>query len=370
MLKHRSLTLHKFVSVVSPDLLERYFKSLNVQNTPTGWETLSGEALEQFLARPENAETESLVRQDLERVNDIAGEGVGIVIRAFGRFGLQFDQERTTEENALRLFLDHPRAFDFAWTRFLLHASTSKLSVHAIDRREVNVDEGAVLEMQARVRQWFKGQEKGEQGEVSHFEDDGDDIFLIRHGTYYRALPNWQGEELDVTALRLAVEDVMIYERQTGLLRIKATLTKDRLEYLRLFTSIVVREPELAAEAAETQVFSLEPVQEESFDYGGAGEITRVELVSVRMRLYGLTNPIVEIKSRDVLAAFKYDLGSLTLDSGVLLNARFKFTIQRGTKPPATRTFDVTPPSYSNLPDKRETQLILDYLAQQGVKIR
>lgn len=370
MLKHRSLTLHKFVTVVSPDVLHRYFERINMPNAPDGWQEMNGDALEAFLARPENAEPESLIRQDFERVNDIAGDGVGMILRASKRFGIAFDEKRTTEENAFCLFLDHPDAFDYAWTRFLLYASSSKLSVHPIGGHEFRIEGGGLERFEVGVRSWFQNQAKGDQAQVSHFDDDGDDVILIRHGTYYRAFSHWEEEGLGVVALRLAVEDVIAYERDTGLLRIKATQPKDRMEYLRLFARDFVGNEDVAQEAADAEVFNLGPIQSGEFDFNGDGPIARVELKAVRLKIYGLTNPIVDIRSKDVLAAIKYDLGGLGLDSGMLVSAKLKFTIQRQNKPPTSRTFEITPPSYTNLPDRRDTQLILEYLQRQGVKLK
>jgi len=371
MLKHRSLTVHKFVSVVSPDLLQRYFQSLRVPRKPAGWEYLNGDALEAWLGQPENADAESLIRQDLERVNDIAGDGIGIILKACTKFDVPYEAGKTSEENAMRLFLDHRRAFDFAWSRFLLFASTSKLSVHPIERREFHIEAAGLEDFEAGVRAWFAQQAKGEQGEITHNEDEDEDIILIRHGTYYRAFSHWTEEGLAAMPLRLAVEDVLVYERDSGLLRIKATQQKDRMEYLRLFAVCFIGDETVAQDAAEAEVFSLVPVQDGKFDFNGDGSITRVELKSVRLRLYGMTNPVIEVRSRDVLSAFRFDLGGLTLDGGVLLSAKMRFTLMHpGRRKPVTRTFEITPPSYTNLPDKEDAEAILQYLANQGVKLR
>ncbi len=276
MFRHRSLVVAKFVRVVSPEVWETYFARLKVSNKPEGWDALNGDALEAFLDRPENAEANSLIRNDLQKVNDIAEDGMGVVIRAYRKFGIPMDANLTCEENAFRLYLDHQAAFDFAWTRFLLYASSSSLSVYDIATTNLVFTPEAISKFEDGLGAWFAGQAKGEQREVAHFEDDGETLILIRHGTYVKAQPLWGDEGLSFIAIRPALEDVIVYEPDTGLVRIRTTLQKDRDEYLRLFALHFVGDEEVAKEAAEREVYSLTSLQNGDFSLKGEGDIARV----------------------------------------------------------------------------------------------
>ncbi len=373
MTVHRSLTLAKFVSVISHDVLQRYFARLNLVNKPEGWETLNGEALEAFLGRPENADADSIIREDFRRINDVSETAMGVVFRAYEKYNIPYPADRTAEENAFRLFLDYPKAFAFTWSRYLLFQSGSRLSVHLIERREFTVEEHGLKEFEAGVRKWYEEQGKGSHVQITPYEDQGEDILLIRRGNYMKALTHWndEGDDIDVSPLRIATEDVVVYERDTGLLKIKTPFPRDRLEYVRLFAACIVGEEGVAESAVNSEVFTLTPIQDGTFRFEGAGPVIRVELKSARIKLYGLTNPTIQIRASDVLAALKYDLGSLGLDAGVLLSVGMKFHILRpGTKKVVPRAFTITPPSHTNLPDRIDNDVILQFLRDQGIKLR
>jgi len=366
--KHRSLTFTKFVNVVSPDLIRRYIQRLNPLNPPTAWEELNGDELERYLLRPENSTPAAILREDFDRINDICADGMPLLVRACKKYGIDFDADLPAEDLAFRLFLDHQDAFDFAWTRYLLYAGTATLSVHAIPPKKTEFNEASMNALEKGLSRWFGGQAKGEQCEVSYFEDHGEHIMLLRHGTYVRAFPYWDGGALSVTAFRPALEDVMVFEPENHLLRIRGG-TADRKEYLRLFADIVLGDEEIAVQAEADEVFTLTPFQNGTFSFGGDGPITRVKLRHIRMRMYGIAEPFVEVSAPDVAIALEHDLPGLRLDAGVLLSAKLTFHIQYPGERRTTRTFKIRPPSRSDLPDRRDTELILGYLERQGVKL-
>lgn len=367
MRKHRSLTVTKFVNVIPPDLIALYLSKLSPSTPPSAWAEINGAELERWLELPENVNVSEIIREDFRRVNDICTDGMPVVLKAFKRAGLEYDQEAAAEGQAFRLFLERPEIFDFAWSRYLLYAGTAKLSVHNTSAKTFDFSEKSIRSIETSLSHWFSNQAKGQQCEISHFEDEGENILLIRRGSYMRALPHWQGNELAVTALRPALEDIMVFERERGLIRIRTAGQSDRKEYLRLFASCILGDEELAAQAETEEVFTLSPFQQGTFSYAGTGPITRVQLQHVKMRLYGVTEPIVEIRAPDVAIAFEHDLPGMTLESGLLLSARLKFHIQYPRERATTRTFTISPPSRSDLPDRRDRDLILGYLADQGV---
>lgn len=367
MRKHRSLVVTKFAGVIDPGRMRRYLESLSPETPPSAWAEINGPVLDQWMNQPENVHIAEIIREDFRRINDICTDGMPLLVRAYKRAVIPIDQDLPAEDLAFLLFLDHRKAFEFAWSRYLLFAGAAKLSVHATTAKNIDFSDDSLRGFELSLSQWFSDQAKGQQCEISHFEDDGENLLLIRRGTYVRALPHWQGNELAVTALRPALEDIIVFERERGLIRIKTTAQNDRKEYLRLFALCILGDEKLAAEAESEEVFTLTPIQQGNFSFSGSGPITRVQLQHVKMRLYGVTEPLVEIRARDVAIAFEHDMQGLTLESGLLLSARLKFHIQHAGERATTRTFTISPPSRSDLPDRRDRQLILNYLEQQGV---
>jgi hypothetical protein len=54
--------------------------------------------LEEFLNDPQN-QAGPAIFEDFQRMNDLAGQRVGLLLRAYDRAQLQYDQEQTSEAN-------------------------------------------------------------------------------------------------------------------------------------------------------------------------------------------------------------------------------------------------------------------------------
>ena len=375
MPKYKGLSLSRFVASILPETMQAYGERLSQIFSegpvlPAGWELINGEALQHYMDQPENAEVAAVVRQDFQRVNSIADEGTPTLVRAYQKYGIALPGEETPEQLAMRLFLKHPDAFDFAWSRYLLYGSAARLSVHFMRLGDLKISKEQLALFEYEVKRWFADQAKGEQCIVRQFEDCGEIVILIQHGTYMKAQPFWKDGEVSIVSLRPALEDVLVYEPDTSFLRIRALLPKDRDQYLSLFASSIAGDPSLCDPAVTGQVFTLAPVQDGSFDYGGAEYITGVELRRVKMRLYGSTKLVADLRSPDLLRSFRDDLPGLNVRSGDLLLVRLQFHLTYPNERPTTVTFTIEPPATTDLPERRHAEDILKYLDEQGVKLR
>ncbi len=137
MPKHRSLSLKTFVHSIPWDLFQRYFEDLlpgQVQHhsddflpeqSLSDWSFLNEEVMEQFLGDSQNAEASGVILEQFRRINDIAVYGANLLVRAYQWAGVTLDSEQPVQELAMRLFLDHPDAFQYAWSRYLLYSTDS-----------------------------------------------------------------------------------------------------------------------------------------------------------------------------------------------------------------------------------------------------
>jgi len=355
MPKHRGLTLKKFVHAIPWDLFQRYFAALEWETQPSDWVFLNHEAMEEFLKRPENAQVSGVILEDFRRINDICEQGMNLVVRAYQKFNLESDPDRPRQELAMRLFLDHRDAFEFAWSRYLLYASSSRLSLHRVPSDRVLLAESEVAAFAEESRRWFADLAKG-------------NVCSVRR-SYIRTIAYWEGDRIALNSFRPASEDILAYSPETSLLSIKASLEKDRQQYLRAFVKCIARDESLVEEAMRDHVFSLIPLQDGTFDFGGDGSISRIELLKVRLKLYGPGDPVIEVKSADVLQTFAHNLEGLSLASGELTLARFRFHIRPNDEKPAKVTFEIEPPSRTDLAQKRYADIVQRYLVQQGVKL-
>lgn len=370
MPKHRGLTLKTFVQGVPWELFDRYFQQLEAERKPTGWALINADAMKAFLDESENAEISAAILEDFRRINDICGDGMSLLVRAYDRFGIDLAQNRPAQELSMRLFLDHRDAFEFAWTRYLFFSSPSRLSHYRLQVDGLRIGDAQVARFKSDVEAWFAKLAKGDVCEVSRFEDAGDTIIRICRGSYMRIVACWEGDKINFRVFRPADEDVLVYDAKESLLSIKARLAKDRDKYLQSFACHIANDPALAEAAVQRHVFSLAPVRDGTFDFAGDGTVTAIDLVKVRLGLYAPGNSVIELKSDDVIGTLQHYIQGLTLSSGELLFARFRFHVQPEGERPTDVTFEVEPPARTDLAQKRYADIIQRYLVKQGVVLR
>lgn len=370
MSRHLTLSLEKFIDSISWDYFERYFDKKNAKLPSSGWEFINADAMKHYLSNPDKKEEAGIIQEDFQRINDIGQEGMGIIVRTCEKYSISIPNNENPLQTSMGLFLDHTIAFEFAWSRFLLYDTSARLSIYPLPKlNKIEIGPKKIQGFKNDVQQWFVEMAKGDQCTVDSYEDRGETVILIRHGSYIRAVPFWNGDFVSVNSYRPALEDVLVYDPTKSQLNVKATLAKDRETYLRLFASDILGDEDIADEAIKDEVFTLAPLQEGKFNFSGDGPITKIELVKVRMKFYGISNPVVELKADDVTTAFQYDLGSLTLNSGTLVLARFRFHLHYPGKREIKVTFEIDPPSRTDLAQKKHAQVIENYLLQQGVKL-
>lgn len=368
---HRGLTLRKFINSIDPDLFERYFDALEADKKPGPWANMNPDELQAFLDQDENAQARAIILEDFRRINDICHRGMNLVVKAYQRSGIAFDAERTSEELAIRLFLDHKEAFDFAWTRYLLYSSSSKATSHEVPVGEWNLDDAQVAAFVSEIRRWFTDLGKGDVCQVRHYEDEGQAIMLVSHGSYMRSVAFWQGSEIRFNSYRPAAEDILAFDPSEGILQIWAAQEKDRRQYLEAFIRRVVGDEGLIEGAAASRIFTLVPIMDHTFDFAGDGDVIMgVDLLKVKLRLFTVGDPVIEVQSGDVMWTFAHDLASIPMDAGEMTFARLRFHIQHLGEKLKKVTFEIQPPARTDLAQKRYADDIERYLRQQGVKLR
>ena len=370
MARHLDLSVQAFVRNVPIDLMERYLERVKVDHVHRDWLHCNADALEHFLSEPKNAEPGALIRADFQRLNDISHDAMGLLVQAFRRDLIPYDGNLPREHLAMLLFLDHPTAFDYAWSRYLLLDSSTRLGLYYLDSGTPEFGTLQKERFQQGARQWFADQAKGEHCDVQFFDDAGETLVRVQRGTYVHTRHYWDGPQISTHSYRPAVEDVLVFEPQRKLLRIKAGHDKDREQYLRLFCRHIVGNEALADGALKTETFSLAPIQQGRFDYGGDGPIARVELRRAKMRLSGVANTVVDIRAEDVREALQYDIPGLSLDAGRLDSVQLRFVIAIPGKRVKRMSVTIEPPDHSNLVERENAGLVMRYLEREGVKLR
>lgn len=372
MPRFRGLNFAKFIESVPPDLVSRYFERIPESDRPPPWAALNPDQLLAYLDDPGNATQAAQIGETFQRISDLVGNATSVLYRACERYGIAIapaDDEPLAL--AFRVYLDFPEAFDFAWARYLLYGTGTKVNTYPFPHDvQPDISEPCLQSFRAALQAWLSARAKGEDCVVRCFPDQDDLIFLIQRGNYVQTVTLWEGGALRTQSFRPAVEDVLVFESDTRLLRVRASYPTERENYLCLFAAHILGDMALADEAKRTELFSLEPIRTDSFSYGGSGQIVGVDLVKARLKLLGPYETVIDIRSADVLRSFQTDLQGLSLRSGVLLMARLRFRIKLPEEPERTLTFEIEPPGRTDLVERRHSELVLRYLEAQGVKLR
>lgn len=371
MARHRSFSFPRLQTATPPDILERLFESLRLSRRPDPWVFINPDALAEFLSDEKFAEENGRLRETLQRVNDIALALPGVVFGACARAGIDMapnGKEQTPESLAARLFIEAPRFFEFAWSQYLLLATGERVGVYDLGRVGLDITEPSIEQLQIGLSEWYAGRGKGGQCVVTHFPDTAEHTLLIQRGQFLRTLPLWEGPELSMRTFRPALEDVITYEPATGVLRVKASQKNEREAYVRFFAGIIAGDLGLADGALASSTCTLVPFQDaSSFDYGGAGWIARIALVSAVFSVDGSAGR-VSIDHDDVVSYLARAHTGFSLAAGNLRAVRLRFHIEEPGEEPCDINVTVQPPDQIRLLDRRYERVIFDYLRAQGVK--
>jgi hypothetical protein len=368
MTRHRDFDIRRFVSVVPLDGLARFFECLQIVQ-PSGWASLNGDALDLWLREPEQSEIEALVRQHLRRINDLGNQATGALIAACERYGIQPESRESFEALALRLFTETPEAFSYAWSRYLIYTNAEHLTEFYFPAGNLGLNQEAIHGLRDGLRQWFDEHHQGHQCRVEAYEDDGELIIAVQRGHYVRTISLFadDSDKVSYRNFRPVVDDVMVYDPRSSILRIKATTKSEREAYLWNLSHHLAGRDELFNIALRERIYTLGPIQDETFDFHGDAEIVEVRLTRAKIQLG--PRAYADIHSADVRATLAYGAPGINLQSGPLLAISLLFLFRVGKSEQPVHC-SITPPSKGKIPDDVFGAKVDAYLRAQGIKLR
>lgn len=368
MPKHRGITLSKFAKAVGPALLEDYFAKRYPDKKLPVHSAVTEKEIEEFMANPQNVQAAGILKEDFQRINDICQKGKSHVVKAYNRFSIPYSDRVPMESLAMELFLNHDKAFDYAYAWYCYYNSSSKLSHHRMPG-EVNLSTVNVGKFENEIRDWFGNLAKGKECLVTHYQENNISVILVKHGSYIRTVPYWEeANKVSFHSFRPASEDILLYDKDNQALSIKATLPKDREQYIKSFAKYLMGDESLAASPDRDAVFTLKPLQDGTFNWNGNKDIKRIILTKAKFQLPGATEPVVSISSDNVRKTLEEEDFGFGLDAGELTYARFRFFLEIDGKTKKV-SFMITPPDASDHSQQKYAEIIAAYLEEQGVKL-
>jgi len=362
MPQHRSLKIHRFLQATGPDLVEKYFLKLFPRKALPQYLIGMNPDYALFLLDQIDELLKAVILEDFRRVNDISQRRMGLPFQAARQFGVPAYPEERPEAVAMRLFLNHPRAFNFAWALYSYRASSANISQHWLQRNGVDMNESALSSFTRGMQEFFTAQNRGRECRVSFYDEDKEAVVLVLHGSYKRTVACWQGQELTMNCFRPACEDVLIYDKSRRVLSITVSNRGDREHYVRSFAGIVLGDAALADDPRRDLVYTLEPLQTGEFDWVGNGAVSAVELLEARLQLSG-NSAVLALEGDGTERAVA------RMDRGRLIEAKFRFTIMTDDRQDRV-TLTIAPPCVTDAVKKRHADVLADYFRKKGVMLR
>jgi len=368
MPRHRSLNLRKFLDPIPEALLKEYFVMKMPEGIPQSIKSYDYESIKAYLESIKDDQLERSILEDFTHINDVCEKVMNFLITAINNNGIEISKEKNREELSMCVFLHHKDAFEYAYDHYCLYNSSSKMSHHRIASENFTLTSNKIERFKEKLINFYANLAKGQECDIRHYNEDNQTVIVIIHGSYKRSVAIWKKHQLDMIYFRPAHEDVLLYKKGDSVLSIKAPYKKDKENYIKAFTEIILEDKDQFNRPDLDITYSLGPLQDGSFSFYGNELISSITLLEVKLRLRGRTNPDIIIKSGDVLKTLGEDFTTISLNSGELVHAKFRFRLNVEGKTKNV-TFEITPPNVTDLTRKKHAEIIGDYLKENGIKL-
>jgi len=370
MPRHRELNLKKFEVSVDSDLLERYFKKKLPDASVLPPEIiLDGSFIEKLLRGLQDNGQEVLVKKMLEdftKIYDTGHKTMNILVQSADLYNIEHSGEESKAGLAMRLFLDHPEAFQYAYDLYCYFASSSKIREYEVEGAGLKFIQAKLDEFREIISSFYGKQEKGYNVALRRYEDGPEYIIVVDRGSYLQVKGIWEKGQIKTITYRPANEDVLIFNKNTSILSIKAPYGKDHKNYRASFYKAFLG-GEIEPEPKPDALYTLEPVQDGSFDYDGDETIRYVKLLSLKLKFPSKSS--VVLTSKDLLDSLEYEFSDYSIKSGEIVHAKFRFRVILEDKEKNV-TVEISPPNVTDLYKKQYADIIAEYLIKQKVKLK
>lgn len=366
--RHRHLKLKRFLDSISESLIREYFTQKVKGKQLIDFETFDYDSVNEFLDTNVPEQLRDSILEDFHHIDDICETVMNILVKAVGRYHIETTGEEKREELAMKVFLYHKNAFEYAYDYYLFFNATSKMSHHDIAAAGFEITRERKDRFKTMVREFYFSLAKGQECDIRYYTEEDQVIIVVSRGSYKRSVVTWKGEKIETFFFRPAVEDILQFDKKSSVLSIKTPYQKDRENYIKAFTTAILEDESQFERPDRDLTYSLKPLQDGTFSFEGNEVITSIALLEIKLALRGFTTPTVVIRSSNVLETLESDIMGVSLKSGELVSAKFMFKLKVGRKQKKV-TFEITPPNVTDLTRKKYADIIGDYLKENGVKL-
>jgi len=304
-------------------------------------EELSPETLKEFFLKADDAMPEGLLG-DMHLISKMAtATGMHVLVTHGQAAGEVFERpdarpgEDPTEGIdpkwlSLHCYLNYREIFDRAQRERIYERQSSFDEFTGKKEGRLEITDGKIRDIEELLSNYFEEEYQGNLCEITPFEEDGEQKFLIKHGLFWKFDLRIKNNKEICLSGRPPAMSVVEYDPLRCVLRINAKKEKARDEIVKVF-GYVFYQDEKYFEAGDT--VTLAPLLDPDFTYDWTWDIHNVEsvtLTELQIMRNAERNSLIILKSRDVLADLKemkdIDLKLVSKDDLVFARILFKFT--------------------------------------------
>jgi len=209
MPRHRNLNLRKFVDAIQEPMLKEYFAANTPKGIPLSIQFYDYNSIKSYLDSIKDSPLESSILEDFTHINDICEKAMNFLIEAVNNNGIKISEEENREELAMRVFLYHKNAFEYAYDYYCLYNSSSKMSHHRITSENFRLTPGKIERFKEKIINFYAKLAKGQECSIRHYNEGNKTVIVVIHGSYKRSVAIWEKHQLDMIYFRPAHEDVL-----------------------------------------------------------------------------------------------------------------------------------------------------------------
>lgn len=292
---------------------------------------------------------------------------------------------RTSPRNlALLAFVDHPDVFEQAENALAFLQPQSVMEFSASEEGvQPDLDEARLRELEARARDIFQADLRGEFCEAIPY-DDGDEVHVsIRHGAVLTVAEVLEGSHKRIRSFREIDNAVVAYSALQGRLKVWGCNKACRVALAKAFADVVLDRPGLFSAPTAQRLYTLDPVERAGpgfrFRHGHDQGIAAVQIYEAQANKVALGRNGRERVIRSIVARepdgnalrvlhecrpdISYGAGGWRLAHLVIKVV----LVADGPRPPVV-SVKIKPRDTVSFPRQRHQRRIVELLEQNGIR--
>lgn len=275
------------------------------------------------------------------------------------------DDDLPPGDFAIAVFFRHPRILRVCHERTACQ-KVKKFHEHQSrdDRRfSLAAAKAKVAELEQTLSPWFDARKRSPVCEIYVYRDEDEIRFQVTHGRPFRTEGSLtKRHQRSRVAYRPQKHDMVIYDTQTGILKINAQTAAERAAYCRAFGQAMFGDPDYFPEG---QPYSLEALRTSGGTLAMVEGMENICLSELWIARDDDQRMMQILKARDLLGIIA-DGGTVDIHSGSLVRACFNIKYSQGGR---ARKLEVRPPNVAEYDRDRDGSVAEAFLQANGFMV-